>query len=168
MKFFRVLGINIFAIFVTDEGRSQKIGVLVHCLAGVSRSVTITVAYLMSHMSLDLNDAFSLVRSRKSNVGPNFHFMEQLHAFERELMNSSKRSGQSSIDSGDGGGDESGLSSASSSGDRKCDQCGTPRTNTTCSRCQVAAAHFLSPLTIFGQSPDSGIEFDRWTPGTGE
>lgn len=122
----------------------------------------------MSHMSLSLNDAFSLVRSRKSNVGPNFHFMEQLHAFERELMNSSKRSGQSSIDSGDGGGDESGVSSASSSGDRKCDQCGTPRISTTCSRCQAAAAHFLSPLTVFGQSPDSGIEFDRWTPGTGE
>ncbi|XP_065215061.1 dual specificity protein phosphatase Mpk3 [Planococcus citri] len=157
------------AIQFIDEGRSQKIGVLVHCLAGVSRSVTITVAYLMSHMSLSLNDAFSLVRSRKSNVGPNFYFMEQLHAYERELTNSSssKRSGQSSIDSGDGGGDESGLSSASSSADRKCDQCGTPRTSTACSRCQVAA-HFLSPLTVFGQSPDSGIEFDRWTPGTGE
>jgi hypothetical protein len=23
-------------------------------------------------------------------------------------------------------------------------------------------------LSVFGQSPDSGIEFDRWTPGPGE
>lgn len=162
---------NKFYLPFADEGRSQKIGVLVHCLAGVSRSVTITVAYLMSHMSLSLNDAFSLVRSRKSNVGPNFHFMEQLHAFERELMNSTKRTiGQLSIESSDGTGDESGLSSASSSGDRKCDHCGTSRTSNVCSRCQVTgAAHVLNhPLTMFGQSPDSGIEFDRWTPGTGE
>ena len=53
------------AIRFIDEGRSKKIGVLVHCLAGVSRSVTITVAYLMSHLNLNLNDAFSLVRARK-------------------------------------------------------------------------------------------------------
>lgn len=141
-----------------------------HCLAGVSRSVTITVAYLMSHMSLSLNDAFSLVRSRKSNVGPNFHFMEQLHAFERELRNSPKSSTQSSVESVDGTGDESGLSSASSSGNRKCDHCGTPgTTNSFCPKCQAAAAvHFLSPSALFGLSPDSGIEFDRWTPGTGE
>lgn len=58
---------------------------LVHCLAGVSRSVTITVAYLMSSLRLSLNDAFALVRARKSNIAPNFHFMEQLHAFEKEL-----------------------------------------------------------------------------------
>lgn len=122
-----------------------------HCLAGVSRSVTITVAYLMSHMSLGLNDAFSLVRSRKSNVGPNFHFMEQLHAFERELTTGRK-------------------SSAGTTEDGNCATCGTPKIDRTvaCSKCQMAIAHFLSPLTVFGQSPDSGIEFDRWTPGTGE
>lgn len=69
-----------------DEARSNQKGVLVHCLAGVSRSVTITVAYLMYKMSLSLNDAFNLVRSRKSNIAPNFHFMEQLYNFERELQ----------------------------------------------------------------------------------
>jgi dual specificity MAP kinase phosphatase len=170
-----------------DEGRSQNIGVLVHCLAGVSRSVTITVAYLMSHMRLSLNDAFSLVRSRKSNVGPNFYFMEQLHAFERELtlmgttmteLTAKQRGGrggeqlqQLSVESADGStGDESGISSASSSGNQKCDQCGTPQTNSAvrCSRCHVMAAPHFNSLSVFGQSPDSGIEFDRWTPGPGE
>lgn len=56
-----------------------------HCLAGVSRSVTITVAYLMYKCCLNLNDAFNLVRACKSNIAPNFHFMEQLHSFEHEL-----------------------------------------------------------------------------------
>ena len=74
------------AIEFIDEARSNQKGVLVHCLAGVSRSVTITVAYLMYKMSLSLNDAFNLVRSRKSNIAPNFHFMEQLYNFERELQ----------------------------------------------------------------------------------
>lgn len=39
----------------------------------------------MYKLNLSLNDAFTLVRNRKSNVGPNFHFMEQLHNFEQEL-----------------------------------------------------------------------------------
>lgn len=69
----------------TEEARGQEKGVLVHCLAGVSRSVTITVAYLMAKLNMSLNDAFNLVRARKTNVAPNFHFMEQLHTFEREL-----------------------------------------------------------------------------------
>lgn len=196
-------------------------------MAGVSRSVTITVAYLMARRSMSLNDAFSLVRSRKSNVGPNFHFMEQLHAFERELTKSNEAgaaavasasttssphsalsatisssskvgSTQSSIESADGCsgcsgcsssssgvggvggmgggggggggyGDESGMSSASSSADRKCQLCGTPQPSDACAKCPPnAAAQFLSPNAVFGLSPDSGIEFDRWTPGLGE
>jgi hypothetical protein len=74
----------------TEEARSNEKGVLVHCLAGVSRSVTITVAYLMYKLSLNLNDAFNMVRARKSNIAPNFHFMQQLHNFECELARSPK------------------------------------------------------------------------------
>ncbi|CAB0033094.1 unnamed protein product [Trichogramma brassicae] len=73
------------AIQFIEEARSADKGVLVHCLAGISRSVTVTMAYLMHKCNLSLNDAFNLVRSRKSNIAPNFHFMEQLHSFEGEL-----------------------------------------------------------------------------------
>ncbi|CAL8093736.1 unnamed protein product [Orchesella dallaii] len=73
------------AIQFIDEGRSKEEGVLVHCLAGISRSVTITMAYLMFKMALSLNEAYDLVRSRKSNISPNFHFMGQLLDFERQL-----------------------------------------------------------------------------------
>jgi dual specificity MAP kinase phosphatase len=34
---------------------------------------------------LSLNDAFTFVRARKPDISPNFHFMEQLHSFERQL-----------------------------------------------------------------------------------
>ena len=70
---------------VADEARSKKCGVLVHCLAGISRSVTVTVAYLMQKMNLSLNDAYDFVKRKKSNISPNFNFMGQLLDFERTL-----------------------------------------------------------------------------------
>lgn len=68
-----------------EEAMSAQCGVLVHCVAGVSRSVTVTLAYLMQRHRLCLRDAFELVRSRKTDISPNFHFMRQLHSFERDL-----------------------------------------------------------------------------------
>ncbi|XP_067144325.1 dual specificity protein phosphatase Mpk3-like [Centruroides vittatus] len=73
------------AIAFIDEGRDRNQGVLVHCLAGISRSVTITLAYLMHTLNLSLNDAYDLVKKRKNNISPNFNFMEQLVDFERQL-----------------------------------------------------------------------------------
>ncbi|KAB0341527.1 hypothetical protein FD754_018453 [Muntiacus muntjak] len=74
------------AIAFIDEALSQNYGVLVHCLAGVSRSVTVTVAYLMQKLHLSLNDAYDLVKRKKSNISPNFSFMGQLLDFERSLQ----------------------------------------------------------------------------------
>uniref|UniRef100_A0A8C8VIX7 Dual specificity protein phosphatase n=1 Tax=Pelusios castaneus TaxID=367368 RepID=A0A8C8VIX7_9SAUR len=73
------------AIAFIDEAVSQNCGVLVHCLAGVSRSVTVTVAYLMQRLNLSLNDAYDLVKRKKADISPNFNFMGQLLDFEREL-----------------------------------------------------------------------------------
>ncbi|KAG6920717.1 dual specificity phosphatase 9, partial [Chelydra serpentina] len=73
------------AIAFIDEALSHHCGVLVHCLAGVSRSVTVTVAYLMQHLNLSLNDAYDLVKRKKADISPNFNFMGQLLDFEREL-----------------------------------------------------------------------------------
>ncbi|XP_072291644.1 dual specificity protein phosphatase 6 [Eucyclogobius newberryi] len=73
------------AIGFIDEARSQKCGVLVHCLAGISRSVTVTVAYLMQKLHLSMNDAYDIVKTKKSNISPNFNFMGQLLDFERTL-----------------------------------------------------------------------------------
>ncbi|KAJ3601897.1 hypothetical protein NHX12_029658 [Muraenolepis orangiensis] len=68
-----------------DEARAKKCGILVHCLAGISRSVTVTVAYLMQKLNLSLNDAYDFVKRKKSNISPNFNFMGQLLDFERTL-----------------------------------------------------------------------------------
>ncbi|KAH3819225.1 hypothetical protein DPMN_120959 [Dreissena polymorpha] len=73
------------AIAFIDEARDLKQGVLVHCLAGVSRSVTITVAYLMQTKKLSLNAAYDYVKTCKPNISPNFNFMGQLLEFQRSL-----------------------------------------------------------------------------------
>lgn len=77
---------NLAFLFVfTDEARGKNCGVLVHCLAGISRSVTVTVAYLMQKLNLSMNDAYDIVKMKKSNISPNFNFMGQLLDFERTL-----------------------------------------------------------------------------------
>ena len=74
-----------FSLPLTDEARSKQCGILVHCLVGISRSVTVTVAYLMQKLNLSLNDAYDFVKRKKSNISPNFNFMGQLLDFERTL-----------------------------------------------------------------------------------
>ncbi|KAL8611328.1 hypothetical protein ACOMHN_013759 [Nucella lapillus] len=73
------------AIAFIDEARHSKQGVLVHCLAGISRSVTVTVAYLMSQQAMCLNEAYDFVKKCKPNISPNFTFMGQLLDFEKVL-----------------------------------------------------------------------------------
>lgn len=74
------------AIVFIDDARQSDSAVLVHCLAGISRSVTVTVAYLMYFMSLTLDDAFDYLRRIRPNIAPNFSFMGQLLDFEKTLQ----------------------------------------------------------------------------------
>jgi len=73
------------AIQFIDEALSSECGVLVHCLAVISCSVTITVAYLMQKRQWSMNDAYDFVKQRKNNVLPSFNFMGQLLDFEKTL-----------------------------------------------------------------------------------
>ncbi|KAM9788829.1 dual specificity protein phosphatase 10 [Neosynchiropus ocellatus] len=70
--------------FIEEAYQSGK-GVLVHCQAGVSRSATIVIAYLMKHTLMTMTDAYKYVRSRRPVVSPNLNFMGQLLEFERDL-----------------------------------------------------------------------------------
>ncbi|VEN58564.1 unnamed protein product, partial [Callosobruchus maculatus] len=44
---------------------------LVFCVAGVSRSASICIAYLMKHFKLSLLEAYNLVKSRRPRIRPN-------------------------------------------------------------------------------------------------
>eukprot|EP00413_Alexandrium_margalefii_P015955 CAMPEP_0204524020 /NCGR_PEP_ID=MMETSP0661-20131031/7152_1 /ASSEMBLY_ACC=CAM_ASM_000606 /TAXON_ID=109239 /ORGANISM="Alexandrium margalefi, Strain AMGDE01CS-322" /LENGTH=216 /DNA_ID=CAMNT_0051529749 /DNA_START=36 /DNA_END=686 /DNA_ORIENTATION=- len=61
---------------------SREQPVLVHCRAGVSRSASVVIAYLIAYQGYTLHDAFFLVRSHRSIITPNLGFMEKLGDFE--------------------------------------------------------------------------------------
>uniref|UniRef100_A0A8D0N005 JNK pathway associated phosphatase n=1 Tax=Sus scrofa TaxID=9823 RepID=A0A8D0N005_PIG len=64
------------------ECRLRGEGCLVHCLAGVSRSVTLVVAYVMTVTDLGWEDALHTVRAGRSCANPNLGFQRQLQEFE--------------------------------------------------------------------------------------
>jgi len=55
--------------------------VLVYCQAGVSRSPTIVIAYLMKKLNINLTEAYELVLSKRSIVKPNSGFYFQLKLY---------------------------------------------------------------------------------------
>lgn len=52
--------------------------VLLHCNAGVSRSASIAIAYLMAKEKIPFEDAFNRVRSARPSIRPNAGFLVQL------------------------------------------------------------------------------------------
>ena len=66
--------------FIKEEGK-----ILVHCMAGVSRSASIVIAYLMWTKKLEFEQALAEVREKRPLVGPNIGFEKQLQMFEKLL-----------------------------------------------------------------------------------
>lgn len=71
-----------------EEARRNKCNVLVHCKAGISRSPTIAIAYLMKWKRLHLQEAYNFVKRCRPQISPNLNFMGQLVSYERRLQRS--------------------------------------------------------------------------------
>ncbi|RZB41339.1 DSPc domain containing protein [Asbolus verrucosus] len=59
---------------------------LVYCVAGVSRSASICLAYLMKHQGLTLLDAYNYVKLRRPKIKPNCGFFKQLIEYEKQIF----------------------------------------------------------------------------------
>ncbi|XP_078606836.1 uncharacterized protein LOC144879348 isoform X1 [Branchiostoma floridae x Branchiostoma japonicum] len=55
---------------------------LIHCLAGVSRSVTVAAAYVMTVTNLGWRDTLKAIRQARAVANPNFGFQRQLQEFD--------------------------------------------------------------------------------------
>jgi protein-tyrosine phosphatase len=62
--------------------------VLVHCVAGISRSSTLCIAYLMKHKKMTLIEAHGLVKKKRPIIRPNMGFWQQLIKYEKDLFGS--------------------------------------------------------------------------------
>ena len=61
--------------------------VLVHCVAGKSRSPSIVIGYLIAKKKMSFNEAFSLVKLKRSIIDPNANFIKNLQYLEEKYQN---------------------------------------------------------------------------------
>jgi protein-tyrosine phosphatase len=69
-----------------DQQLHQKKNVLIHCIAGVSRSTTIVISYIMKTKKMSFKDAFLFVESKRYVANPNIGFRKQLLRYQNELL----------------------------------------------------------------------------------
>ncbi|XP_044743028.1 dual specificity protein phosphatase 18 [Chrysoperla carnea] len=68
-----------------DQVRQSNGVTLVHCVAGISRSASLCLAYLMKYNGMTLRNAYRLVKSIRPQIKPNSGFMRQLITYEFQL-----------------------------------------------------------------------------------
>lgn len=73
------------AFAVIELAKKAKGRIFIHCKAGVSRSVTIALAYLMKTYEWSLHKAWFHVRSNRPVLHPNRGFLQQLCQYEKQL-----------------------------------------------------------------------------------
>ncbi|NXP16875.1 DUS16 phosphatase, partial [Scytalopus superciliaris] len=76
-----------------EKAKASNGRVLVHCLAGISRSATIAIAYIMKRMDMSLDEAYRFVKEKRPTISPNFNFLGQLLDFEKRIKNQSGQPG---------------------------------------------------------------------------
>ena len=65
----------------------EKKNILIHCVCGVSRSVTIFTAYLINKLKISPQDAITYIKSRRSIANPNKGFLIQLEEYYNMIIN---------------------------------------------------------------------------------
>lgn len=73
------------------EARSGGGSVLVHCLAGVSRSVTVSVAYIATVTEHSWRTSLDAVRQSRQVANPNYGFQKQLQQFEEKQLEKERK-----------------------------------------------------------------------------
>nr|XP_022291637.1 uncharacterized protein LOC111102970 isoform X2 [Crassostrea virginica] len=66
-----------------DKVREANGSVMIHCLAGISRSPTLAIAYVMKHLHMSSDEAYRYVKDKRPTISPNFNFLGQLLEYEK-------------------------------------------------------------------------------------
>ncbi|CAF3621389.1 unnamed protein product [Rotaria sp. Silwood1] len=69
--------------FIDEALHTKNNNVLVHCSAGISRSPTLVLAYMIKKYNMTLDEAFNKMRQLRQIVDPNISFIVQLRDWEK-------------------------------------------------------------------------------------
>lgn len=69
-----------------DSSRSSDGKVLVHCMAGISRSASVAIAYLMKQSGMTFDEALEEVKKYRPCANPNEGFKKQLRNWNHSLL----------------------------------------------------------------------------------
>ena len=64
--------------------------VMIHCMAGISRSTTVTCAYLMTATGIGMVDVLTAIKRKREVVSPNPGFLKQLRDYERDQLENAR------------------------------------------------------------------------------
>jgi len=78
--------VDLLARFEEAHRFIEQGNTLVHCLAGISRSATVTISYIMSKMEKTVVEATEVVHAARSCIRPNTGFLQQLERYEKLLQ----------------------------------------------------------------------------------
>jgi protein-tyrosine phosphatase len=79
------------AVDFIEESQRRKCGCLVHCFAGLSRSATTVIAYLMMKKKMRLDEAYLVAKKGRPAILPNKGFFDQLVELDHELYPNAER-----------------------------------------------------------------------------
>ena len=68
--------------FIKRAYKEEKGKILIHCHQGVSRSVSLVIAYLIAEEHLSYEEALSKVKEQRSIAAPNANFERQLREYK--------------------------------------------------------------------------------------
>lgn len=82
---------DIFSVFDDtydwiESKLEKKQNILIHCYAGISRSATIVIAYLIKRYKMTYEDAHRFVLKKRDVIDPNFGFIIQLMFYQKKLL----------------------------------------------------------------------------------
>lgn len=81
-----VLEYSILSLDFMHEALLDGGVILIHCMAGISRSTTVTCVYLMTATTLSMNDVMKALKLKRDVVNPNQGFVKQMREYEREKL----------------------------------------------------------------------------------
>ncbi len=73
---------NMYAYFAETYKFIRRDKTLVHCMAGISRSATIVINYLMQKNRITYDEAYKICKKKRPIIEPNLGFIQQLKRME--------------------------------------------------------------------------------------